>query len=224
MTMLIFRILRWISGFISFVCLVASVRILWLCIKESVSSKENAFRYFFSEIAHDLRKLTKHITGLLIVSLFATLITSPVVHEAVGLHNLHLKEEGTYCFYVELNGTAYPAQIRIEKEKVRIQDGRYDTQTTFFLDFVIISQDQQLNFSEPFNGLLIDQTVSVLDDSGREWQCTLLNSHGYSPKIQETSTFCFFPITLLFLELIPTLLVIYAIERQKSIDKKGAKE
>ena len=119
--MILFRLLRWTSGFAFFPILI----VLYYGFK-AVQGVFNGQKWAFNEwieiVGHELYGLAGDWSrNIIIASLIALLLTNSAIHQLVGINNLNIEPDGTYCFYVAAtkNGEktyTLPAQIRVEEE------------------------------------------------------------------------------------------------------------
>ena len=114
--------LLWYISLVSGLCILIVIYFLYLVIKSVLKKKERAFFYELTELRTALYGITGEFTiFVLLLVLISTLITNRAVHQIVGIHNLELKSNGTYCFFVEAtcvgeDSYILPAQIRVESE------------------------------------------------------------------------------------------------------------
>jgi hypothetical protein len=145
---------------------------------------------------------------ILIVALVSTLLTNTAVHQFVGVYNLNILPEGTYCFYVEASqygGKVYtvPAEVRVEKETDESDDKRR-TYTYYYIDRFFFSNGNEIKLVA-LDSVEINKSDYHIDSNGKEWDITLLNKHAYSPHVKETNYTDWLGITILAIEVIPLL-------------------
>lgn len=159
-------------------------------------------RMYFFECAQTLDSLVNSLIGtlrlpLLAIGLLGVLITNAAVHQLVGIHNLELKPEGTYCFYVEAHregGNTYTLPAEIE-----VSDTESQTHTNYYIKKVLFSNGSWLDADdgEPDD---IGKPSAFFDDDS-DWELTLLNEHAYSPLVKETDNADWLDITFLLINL-----------------------
>lgn len=204
---LIYSVLNLLSSIVYPFCIFLLVCYIWDALKN---------RTPFSKWADQINTYAKTYLGnfripLLAFSLLGILITTPAVHQLAGIHDLDLKPEGTYCFYVEAqqhNGDAYvlPAQIDVVKEKIEVDEGRSKTRTYYYIENVYFSNGGYLDASDGENDAI--GQPSVFFDGENYWELTLLNEHAYSPYVQETDNADWLDIVFLLLKIIPTSILL----------------
>lgn len=221
MGMFIYNILKYVSSAASTICIISTGYYIYLLIRERFSLNE-----WLDAIKHGVHSFAGSKTkAILIFSLLATVITNTTLHQLVGIHNLHLKPEGTYCFYVEAkryNGKTYtlPAQISIERETEDVSDEKTKTYTYYYIEKVYFSNGGWLDTSgnEPVE---IGESSYHYDyDADDEWELVLLNEHAYSPYVAETNNADWLNITFMLIEALPVSFLLYALCRREKTDNQ----
>ena len=213
--MFFYRLLKYISLVADFSILII-LYYTYQAIKGFFKKQKWTFKEWIDEIGSEIYGLAgKWSQIILIVSSIALLLTNTTIHQFVGINNLKLKPEGTYCFYVEATssyGKTYtlPAQIRIEKESEEVGEGKERTYTYYYIEKVVFSNGGYLN-TEDLESVEINESSYFYDDEDNKWELTLLNEHAYSPNIKETNTATWFDITFLSLEIISMSILLYAL-------------
>ena len=217
--MFFYQLLKCISWPASFSILII-LYYIYKAIKVFFKKQKWTFKEWIDEIGIELYSLAgKWSQIILIVSSIALLLTNTTIHQFVGINNLKLKPEGTYCFYVEATrnyGKTYtlPAQIRIEKESEEVGEGKERTYTYYYIEKVIFSNGGYLN-TEDLERVEIDESSYFYDDEDNEWELILLNEHAYSPNVKETNNATWFDITILSIEIISISILLYALLKNK---------
>lgn len=219
--MFIYNIMKSVSSIAFTLCTLTVVYYIWKAIKGFFHGQKQSFSDCIAPIRDEVSNFAGGITKpLLIVSLIATIITNTAIHQLVGVHNLLLKPEGTYCFYVEAdryNGKTYtlPAQVRVEKETEEVAEGKERTFTYYYIEKVFFSNGGWLDTegSEPVD---INESSHHYDyNADDEWELVLLNEHAYSPYVRETNNADWLDITFMFIKVIPIALSLYALCRKE---------
>ena len=216
--MLIYRLLGYVSNIATFLCIITLGYYIFTAIRRLVKRERISFCEWIREIKYDVQNFAGSFTKVfLIVSLIATLITNTTIHHLVGIHNLKLKPEGTYCFYVEAQsygGKTYtlPAQIRVEKETDEVNDKR-KTYTYYYIEKVFFSNGGWLN-TEDNEPVYINEPSYHYESGGDEWELVLLNEHAYSPYVEETNNASWLDMTFMFVEVLSISFLLYALCRK----------
>lgn len=225
--MFIYNILKAVSSIAVTLCTLIGGYCIWKVIKGFFQGQKLSI----SDCIAPIRDLVGNLAGgitkpLLIVSLIATIITSTAIHQLVGIHNLQLKPEGTYCFYVEATrygGNTYvlPAQIRVEKDTEEVSEGRNKTFTYYYIEKVFFSNGGWIDTeeSEPID---INESSYYYDyDADDEWELVLLNEHAYSPYVPETNNADWLDVTFLLIKVISIGFSLFALcYKEKPKDAK----
>ena len=212
--MFIYKLLGYISSIAVFLCIITLGYYLFVAIRSLVKKEKLSYTDWIRTIKSEILGFAGGATQpLLIISLLATIITSTTVHQLIGIHNLEIKPEGTYCFYVEATrsgGKTYtlPAQIRVEKETEEVAEGKSRTYTYYYVEKVFFSNGGWLDFEHEDSVDINDTTLMCNDED--EWRIRLLNEHAYSPYVTETSNAESDDIAWMFVETIPVLFLLCA--------------
>lgn len=218
--MFLYRLLEYISFVAGFSILIV-LYYTYQAIKGFFKKEKWTFKEWIDEIGCELYGLAGKWSQLvLIVSAIALLLTNTTIHQFVGINNLKLKPEGTYCFYVEATrnyGKTYtlPAQIRIEKERDEVGEGKERTYTYYYIEKVIFSNGGYLD-TENLDRVEINEASYFYDNEDNEWELVLLNEHAYSPNVKETNNATWFGITFLSLEIFSISILLYALFKVKT--------
>lgn len=206
--MFIYNIIETVSSIAVTLCTLTSVYYIWKMAKSFFQGQKLSFSDCIAPIRDLVGNLAGSITKpLLIVSLIATIITSTAIHQLVGVHNLQLKPEGTYCFYVEANrygANTYvlPAQVRVEKDTEEVSEGKKRTFTYYYIEKVFFSNGGWLDTEESEPTEINESTYYYDYDADDEWELVLLNEHAYSPYVPETNNADWLDITFLFIKVL----------------------
>ncbi len=207
--MFFYRLLMLLAAFpvgLSFLFVIYSV---YYAVKQKVNGHPFTFAKWIEWISIELSGFGGYLKTVLVISLIAVFVTSPAVHQLVGVHNLELKPEGNYCFYVEAtrNGDktyTLPAEISVRTEYEEDIDGKSKSKHVYHIEKVFFSNGGWLDTtdSEPVD---IGASISFFDESenwleGDYWKFVLLNEHAYSPYVNETNNAAFWDITIVLLE------------------------
>ena len=213
--MRIYDLLKVASRLVSLVALIMVVWYIWNAVRSIFNKERTRLSEWFETAKLDMqRNGNQHRWALVLAcSMLAYLITNSTVHQLVGVHNLELKPNGTYCFYVEATrsgGKTYtlPAQIRVEKETEEVAEGKSRTYTYYYVEKVFFSNGGWLDFEHEDSVDINDTTLMCNDED--EWRIRLLNEHAYSPYVTETSNAESDDIAWLFVETIPVLFLLCA--------------
>lgn len=186
MVTLLFEILKVIAAMAFFLCAIMTVG--FLCRIKDLS--------FDAWSAH-LKELVLGLVGnaaiiFLIVALIATPITSTAIHQLVGIHNLELKPDGEYCFYVKVSCSTdesytLPAQIIKVTESFEAGEGKSVKQTKYYIRRVFLANGGYLD-NKDGDPVKIGESCSYYDSkTEEELSFVLLNEHAYSPYVEETN-------------------------------------
>lgn len=217
--MLIYRLLQYVA-IVADLAIVVFLYYIFKAIKSFIKKEKLTFSEWIDNIGWDLDKLAGNFTkGILIVAAVAMLLTNTAVHQFVGVKNLKIKPEGTYCFYVEATrwgGKTYtlPAQVRVEKEIDEVAEGKSKTYTYYFIEKVFFSNGGYLDVddSEPDE---INEASTTWDKNDDEWQLVLLNEPAYSPDVEETNNATVLDMVYLLLESVSVFVFLYALFKRK---------
>ena len=160
--------------------------------------------------------LTKN---LIIISSVALLLTSPTIHQLVGINNIKLKPEGTYCFYVEAKKQGektytLPAKIRIEEEREEVSENKERIYRFYYIEKVYFPNGGWLD-TEDLDEVELNEASYFYDDNDDEWELTLLNEHAYTPEVAETNNATWIQIVFLSIGIASIIIVLYAISKRK---------
>lgn len=214
--MILYRILKNISSIAVSFCVLIFGYYIWIAIKNLFQKTPLSFSKWLDKIKSEAQDLAgKFSKPFLVFTLFATIITNTAIHQIVGIHNLKLKPEGTYCFYVEASrsgGKTYtlPAQIRIEKETEEVGDNKERTYTYYYIERLVFSNGTEIAI-DVWDSAKIDEPDYHLDSDGDEWELTLLNKHAYSSQIEETDNATWLDIIFLLIETFSIIVLLYAL-------------
>lgn len=152
----------------------------------------------------------------LIVALIATPITSTAIHQLVGIHNLELKPDGEYCFYVKVSCSTdesytLPAQIIKVTESFEAGEGKSVKQTKYYIRRVFLANGGYLD-NKDGDPVKIGESCSYYDSkTEEELSFVLLNEHAYSPYVEESNNANWLSITLLLVKLALISFNLYAL-------------
>lgn len=218
--MILFRLLRWTSGFAFFPILI----VLYYGFK-AVQGVFNGQKWAFNEwieiVGHELYGLAGDWSrNIIIASLIALLLTNSAIHQLVGINNLNIEPDGTYCFYVAAtkNGEktyTLPAQIRVEEEHEEVDERTEKIYRYYFIERVYFSNGGYLD-TEDLDAVKIDEPAIFYDNSDNEWELILLNKHAYTPEIKETNNASWVAIAFLIVEVSSIAVVLYALSKTKN--------
>ena len=215
--MVFYRLLKWIS----YIAYLPILIVLYYVVK-AVQGLFKKHKWTFNEwigiIGHELYNFAGNWTKILIIaSMIALLLTNPAVHQLVGINNLRIKPEGTYCFYVEAtrNGDktyTLPARIRIEEDREDEDERRI--YRYYYIERVYFSNGGFLD-TEDLDAVSINKPTVFYDDNENKWEFVLLNEHSYTPEIKETNNASWISITILCIQIASSIIVLYALSKSK---------
>ena len=107
-----------------------------------------------------------------------------------------------------------PAQVRIEKETEEVDDNKSRTYTYYYIEKLFFTNGEVLDIEE-WDSVEINKTSFHTDSDGNEWDLTLLNKHAFSPYAEETNNADWFDITILTLEVMSMVFLLYAFFRKE---------
>lgn len=193
-------LLRWFSRIVAVFSIILCVYAIF----------EKSSYPYFKEVSIQLRNFAPNVFIFFVVAMVSLIITSPMIHDLIGLHNIYLKEYGTYCFYVEIDGDVLPAGITVEKETG--DDEGEKTVIHYYLRCVD-DNGRIITFKERENSVFIGKLTTVYDDEGYMYDCKLLNEHAYSKNIKETSDADVVSVVLFLIQFVPISLVLIALKK-----------
>ncbi len=202
--MFIYRLLDYVSKIAVFICIITLGYYIFKAIRSLVRRDPISFNEWIGDIWYEVQGVAgNHTKVFLIISMIAILITNTALHQIVGIHNLKIKPEGTYCFYVEasrLGGKTHtvPAEIKIEKETEEVGD-KERTYTYYYIERLAFPNGTEIEI-DVWDSVQINKSAYHIDSNGDEWELTLLNKHAYSPQIEETNNADWFSISILAIE------------------------
>ena len=203
--MFIYSVLRFTSFIVASICLLSTVYYIFVAIKRLCKGERLTFSGWIHMIKHESHNFAGRFTvPLLIISLCTILTSNAAAHQLVGIHNLKLKPEGTYCFYVEAyrsGGKTYtlPAQIKVEKERVEVGEEKSKTYIRYYIEKVFFSNGGWLD-AHDHGPVEISKPAHYIVGGDEEWTLTLLNEHAYSPEVTETDNAQWSDILILLIE------------------------
>ena len=212
--MFVYRLLKYASSALISICVILFGYYIWKAIRSAVK-KEFSFTWWVNEINVELYSwFGGYEKLLLIVTLVSTILTNAAVHQLVGIHNLKIKPEGTYCFYVEasrIGGKNYtvPAEIKIEKETEEVRDNEERTYTYYYIERLFFSNGVEIEI-DAWDSSQINEAAYHMDSNGNEWELTLINKHAYSPQMKETNNADWFDITILMIEVLSVSFLLFS--------------
>lgn len=206
----IYKVLDLFSSIVTALCIFAVGCAVWLRIKE---------RKAFSDSVSDIDTFTKSNLGkyrslLIVISLIGLLITSTAIHQLVGVHNLELKPEGTYCFYVEAQRQGsktyvLPARVEVVKEEIDRDERSVTIRTYYYIKTVFFSNGGCLDVDDGETDPIGKPTDFWDIENDEDWELTLLNEHAYSPYVEETDNADWLDLTFLFLKITPHIFLLW---------------
>ena len=99
--MVLYRLIKWLANIAYFPILVV-LYYVFRAIKGIFNKQKWTFSEWIEEIGREIDGLAGKWTKILIIaSSIALLLTDSTIHQLVGIKNLKILPEGTYCFYVE---------------------------------------------------------------------------------------------------------------------------
>lgn len=138
------------------------------------------FKEYFNSFRSIANKYSLVYSGVFVVCILITIISSKSLLFLIGNRNLQLVPDGSYTYYVELtkisSGKTYtePALIR-----------KYDD-NGFILERVYFANGGYITFDDTPQDLYIDEFVDVIDHKDNEYEVKLLNQHAYVKGVKES--------------------------------------
>lgn len=223
--MIIYNVLKFVRLILPILLLLLGYY-LFVLIKRKAKKEQITIEQWLVQIQADIRATAgKFATPLFLIVILASLVTSQAVHQFVGIHNLELKPEGTYCFYVEAtneNGKTYvlPAEVEAVNETVDVSPERTKTYRIYYVRTVFFSNGGYLDTYDMDPLEISDHSWHETYD-GDEWKIRLLNKHAYSPEVEETNNAAPLDIAYLIVELlIPAFFLFALLYKRKPKDSK----
>lgn len=207
--MIIYNVLKFVRFLLPFLLIMLGYY-LFILIKRKVKKEPFTLVEWLMQIQAELVATAgKFAIPLLLLVILASLITSQAVHQLVGIHNLELKPEGTYCFYVEATnekGKTYvlPAEIDVVIEYADQVSKEYYVKTVYFSNGGYLETYDM----DPLE--IGDHSWHETYD-GDEWKIRLLNKHAYSPEVEETNNAAPSDIAYLIVELLIPAFFLFAL-------------
>ncbi len=217
--MILYRILQWIS-YIAYFPILIVIYYVFKAIRGLFKKHKLTFNEWIGMIGQELYNFAGNWTKILfIASAIALLLTDPAVHQLVGINNLKIKPEGTYCFYVEAtrNGDktyTLPARIRIEEYREDEDERRVRVYRYYYIERVYFSNGGFLD-TEYLDDVSINKPIVFCDDNDNKWELVLLNEHAYTPEVKETNNASWISITILCIQTVSLIIVLYALSKSK---------
>ena len=222
--MFIYRLLSYISTISVTICVIIMGYYLFDAIKSILKNKGFSYIVWIEAIRDEIQSFAgKRTKLLLVISLVATIVTNTAVHQLVGIHNLLLTPDGTYCFYVEAHrnsGKSYalPAEIRIETETREVSADKERTYRYYYIEKIFFANGGWLEI-ENHTPVDINESFLYYDcDTDDEWNLVLLNEHAYSPYVTETNNADWLDITFMLLNILPMSFLIYVLSRKEDAE------
>ena len=213
--MLIYDFAKITSRLVAVVALFIIVGYIWTAIRDAFKEKKTSPFEWFENIKLDMQRNGNQRKWALVLafSFVAYLLTDSAIHQLVGIHNLEITPNGTYCFYVEASrskGKTYtlPAQIRVDTEYYDVSPDKTEVRKEYYVEKVFFSNGGWLDF---VNQDPVDIGKSAwFYENEEEWSIKLLNEHAYSPFVIETSNAETTDFLRLFAETAPILFLLFA--------------
>lgn len=207
--MFIYRLAGYMSSISTTVTIIAFGYWLFYLFKSLFKGEKLSFAKLVSKVKCGIYDFTgKHAIILLIVALFSVFITDTTFHQLIGIHNLRIKPEGTYCFYVDVTfaggeSSVLPASVRIEKDEEDVGD-KVKVNTNYYVESIALSDGTLLDVDDQFADDINEVSDVYVTDS-HIVELSLLNKHAFSPYVQETNNATPFAITYLLLKIVSIL-------------------
>lgn len=222
--MFIYKIFDYFAMIVAFLCGIALAYHAVEAICHLVKKEGLSYASWISELKYEFKEVGSLSLGLFssktffILALLAAFITNATVHQLVGIHNLYLKPEGTYCFYVEANrsdGKVYtlPAKVRITKDPKEPDHERGKSTTYYYIEEIYFSNGGWLDTKDN-EDVAINEQSYLYDSDGIRWSVVLLNEHAYSPHVEETNNAGWLGVTLALMEIVPIAFSLYILCRK----------
>lgn len=214
-----YRLLEWLAD-IAFFPILIVLYYVFKAIQMHFKKQKWTFNEWIEVIGRELYGLAGNWSkNLIIASSIALLLTNPVIHHFVGINNLKIKPDGTYCFYVEAtrNGSktyTLPAQIRIEEYREDEDERTTRIYRYYYIERVFFSNGGYLN-TEDLDDVDINKPTVFYDKDDNEWELVLLNEHAYTPEVKETNNVSWLSLSLLLIESVSIIIILYALSKSK---------
>lgn len=202
--MFIYRLLGVASYFVIMFSGIAVVIIIGRGIADFFKGKMQTLANWFESQKRDTQQSPGWRYGLItlyICTLMVYFATDTVTADILNFHDLRLKPDGQYCFYVEVqqgSGKTYtlPAQVRV----YFFEDKYYYVEKAYFSngESLTFDCDEHIEIDEP----------TELSANGRAWKVRLLNEHAYSPYVHETNNAEIDDVLIMLARPIPVLLML----------------
>lgn len=214
-----------IYGFLKVVAALALLLCAYTIICYLLNSRNMSFNTWSRQFQDNVSGFWGDIAKpFLILALIATLITNTAIHQIVGIHNLELKPDGVYCFYVEASRSSeksytLPAQILVVTESFEAGEGRNVNRRKYYIQQVFFSNGGYLDTNE-CESIEIGEACCYYDtNTDDEWDLVLLNEHAYSPHVVESNNANWLNTILLVVKLSSISFTLYVLcHKRKSIN------
>ena len=214
-----FEIFRFISNIGNGLCLLFLGYILWKKIKAIFSMEKLSLSEIMEWTSDEMGKVFGKVASIFfVVSLFSTLISSTGIHDLIGYHNIELEPSGTYCYYVEASDGEHlytlPAQVFVEEYEKEEGERTYKCRL-YYIKKVYFSNGGYLDFSKSWD-VKLNKRAILYDQNDKEWECTLLNEHAYTPQVKESKDTVSFVFTIVCLSAHVFVLVSLFLNRKEN--------
>lgn len=222
--MFFYRLLNWVS-YIAYFPILIVLYYVFKAVQGLFKKRKWTFNEWIGTIGHELYNFAGNWTKILIiVSSIALLLTNPAIHQLVGINNLKIKPEGTYCFYVEAtrNGEktyTLPARVRVEEYREDEDERRVRVYRYYYIERIYFSNGGFLD-TEDLDAVSINKPTVFYDDNDNEWKLILLNEHSYTPEVKESNNASWFSITILCIQAVSIVIVLFALSKSKKPEEE----
>lgn len=187
---------------ISYVCIVLSL----IGIVKAIIDKDNIKNSdFFKGLGNCSENIMILIRIATIVMVTSIVLYSPFSQQILRINDLNLKQAGTYCYTVDIDGKKYPARI------TKTSDNKYYIDEIYnYPDVLEYLYDDDFKINKTVYGV-------TNDDEERDVYITLLNEHYPTDEFEEDSYITPFYIITFMLKFsaVAFLYLIYETEHKK---------
>ena len=210
--MLLYDLLNLFSGLVAIFSFLILVGYIFSFVKQVFKKENPSLSGWLNQMSRDTKEFRGNaLLVVLVIALFGRLVAAPSVHQLIGVHDLTLKPDGTYCFYVE--ATPRGGKTYTLPAEVRKSSGDYSIERVFFANGGYLSVYE---FAE------IEERIGHYSKDDVDWDLVLLNEHAYSPMVIETDNATGKDVSLLVLEILPIAVFIFLFARKETNKEETA--
>ena len=148
----------------------------------------------------------KVLVLIYVLSIVASIISSPLMQEIGVFNSLYLEDAGYYSYTVNVDSPEYkgeyPARIEVEKEEEEEETGRGRTKThrNYYIHEIVLNDQWVIDVGREY--CRVGNTIEFYDENDDYWECTLINEHSTSSYIEETDRFSSFDLVIAIIKVI----------------------